>query len=204
MLNAKMKLYQNPVRTRGMEDLEDKFNKWEQLDRELGAGGSEFAVPEITNSIALALLVPLEIEQQFISAPEGSLKTYQQQVAYVRQRITDDKARNMSAKTLKQANTINEVGGEQPKSIEEQGDGEYCDESLINALSHMTKDQIIMYVRGKGKGKYNSWKGKGGQTGKHKGMMTGKEEKERTEKEKGTREKEKATASRVHAGPATK
>ena len=40
MLNAKMKLYQNPVRTRGMEDLEDKFNKWEQLDRELGAGGS--------------------------------------------------------------------------------------------------------------------------------------------------------------------
>ena len=40
MLNAKMKLYQNLVRTRGMDDLEDKFNKWEQLDRELGAGGS--------------------------------------------------------------------------------------------------------------------------------------------------------------------
>ena len=40
MLNAKMKLYQNPVRARGMDDLEDKFNKWEQLDRELGAGGS--------------------------------------------------------------------------------------------------------------------------------------------------------------------
>ena len=163
MLKAKMKLYQNPVCTRGMDDLEDKFNKWEQLDRELGAGGSEFAVPEITKSIALALLVPLEIEQQLISAPEGSLKTYQQQIAYVRQRITDDKARNMSAKTLEQANTINEVGTEQPKAVEEQGDVEYCDENLINALSHMTKkDQIIMYVRGKGKGKYNSYKGKGG------------------------------------------
>ena len=54
-MNAKMKLYQNPVRARGMDDLEDKFNKWEQLGRELGAGGSEFAVPEITRSIALAL-----------------------------------------------------------------------------------------------------------------------------------------------------
>ena len=32
MLNAKMKLYQNPVRTRNMEDLKDKFSKWEQLD----------------------------------------------------------------------------------------------------------------------------------------------------------------------------
>ena len=52
----------------------------------------------------------------------GSLKTYQQQIAYVRQRITDDKARSMSAKTLKQANTVNEVGTEQPKSVDEQGD----------------------------------------------------------------------------------
>ena len=107
--------------------------------------------------MALALLVPHEIEQQFISALEGSLKTYQQQIAYVRQRITDDKARTMSAKTLKAANTINEVGMEQPKAIEEQDDVEYCDGNLINALSHMTKDQIIMYVRGKGKGKFNSW-----------------------------------------------
>ncbi len=68
----------------------------------------------------------------------------------------------MSAKTLKQANTINEIGTEQPRTVEEQGDVEYCDENLINALSHMTKDQILMYVRGKGKGKYNSFKGKGG------------------------------------------
>ena len=81
----------------------------------------------------------------------------------------------MSAKTLNQANIINEVGTEQPEAIEEQGDVEYCDENLINALSHMTKDQIIMYVRGKGKGKYNSWKGKGGtQTGKQKGNDDGK------------------------------
>ncbi len=36
----------------------------------------------------------------------------------------DDKARSMSAKTLEQANTINEVGTEQPKAIEEQGDVE--------------------------------------------------------------------------------
>ena len=150
MLNAKMKLYQNPARAKGMDELEDKFNKWEQLDRELGAGGSEFTVPEITESISLALLVPHEIEQQFISAPEGSLKTYQQQIAYVRQRITDDKARNMSAKTLKQASTINEVGTEQPKSVEEQGDFDYHDENLINALSHLTKEQFMMYVIGKG------------------------------------------------------
>ena len=158
MLNAKLKLYQNPVRARGMDYIEDKFNNWEQHDRELGAGGGAFAVPDITKSIALALLVPVEIEQQFISAPEGSLKTYDQQSTYVRQHIMDNKARNMSAKTLKQANTINEVGGEQTKSIGEQGDVDYCDQNLINALSHMSKDQIIMYMKGKGKGKHNSWK----------------------------------------------
>ena len=176
MLNAKMKLYQNPVRTRGMEDLEDKFNKWEQLDRELGAGGADFTVPEITKSIALHLLVPDEIEQQFISAPEGSLKTYQQQIAYVRQRITDHKARNMSAKTIKPANTINEVGAEQPGAIEEQGN-DTCNENLINAISHLyqhqyTKDEILMYVRGKSKGKYGSAKGKG--KGNQKGNNDGK------------------------------
>ena len=152
MLNANMKLYQNPVRARGMDNLEDKFNKWEQLDTELGAGGGAFAVPDITKSIALALLVPIEIEQKFISAPEGSLKTYDQQITYVRQRIMDNKARSMSAKTLEQANTINEVGVEQPKSIEEQGDVDYCDQNLISALSHMTKDQIIMYMKGQGQG----------------------------------------------------
>ena len=117
MLNARMKLYQNPVRARGMHELEEKFNAWEQLDRDLGAGGSDFAVPDITKSIALALLVPLEIEQQFISAPEGSLKTYDQQITYVRQRITDNKARSMSAKTLKQANTLKEVGGNNPHTL---------------------------------------------------------------------------------------
>ncbi len=127
ILCAKMKLYQNPVRARGMDDLEEKFNNWEQLDRELGAGGGAFAVPDITKSIALTLLVPNEIEQQFISAPEGSLKTYDQQITYVRQRVMDNKARAMSNKTLKQANTINEVGGEQPKSIDEQGDVDYSD-----------------------------------------------------------------------------
>jgi len=58
----------------------------------------------------------------------------------------------MSAKTLKQANTINEVGTEQPKSVDEQGNVEYCDQKLINALSHMTKDKIVMYMKGKGKG----------------------------------------------------
>ena len=135
-----------------MDDLDDKFIKWEQLDRELGAGGAEFAVPEITKSIALALLVPSEIEQQFISAPEGSLNTFQQQIAYVKQRITDDKARNMSAKTLNQANTINEVGTEQPKSVDEQGDVEHSDENLINALNHMTKEQTIMHMKGKDNG----------------------------------------------------
>ncbi len=41
----------------------------------------------------------------------------------------------MSAKTLKQANSIKEIGTEQPRSIEEQGDVEYCDENLINATT---------------------------------------------------------------------
>ena len=45
---------------------------------------------------------------------------------------------------MKQANTINEVGAEQPRAVDEQGDIEYIDENLINALSHMTKEQIIM------------------------------------------------------------
>ena len=67
----------------------------------------------------------------------------------------------MSAKTLNQATTINEVGTEQPKAVEEQGDLDYHDENLINALSHLTKEEVMMYVKGKGKGKYNSWKGKG-------------------------------------------
>ena len=58
MLDAKMKLYQNPVRVTGMSDLEDKFNNWEQLGRELGAGGELFHVPDITKNIALAQLVP--------------------------------------------------------------------------------------------------------------------------------------------------
>ena len=111
--------------------------------------------------LSLYIFVPHEVKQQFIAAPEGSLKTYQQQIAYVRQRITDDKARSMSAKTLNQANNINEVGTGQPKAVDEQGDIGY-DENIIYAFNHMTKEQIIAYVKGKGKGKYNSWKGKGG------------------------------------------
>jgi hypothetical protein len=62
----------------------------------------------------------------------------------------DNKARALSTKTLKQANTINEVGGEQPKPIDEQADVDYCDHNLINALNHMSKDQIIMYMKGQG------------------------------------------------------
>ena len=62
---------------------------------------------------------------------------------------------------------------EQPKATDEQGDIEYGDENLIAALSHLTKDQLLMYVRGKGKGKYNSFKGKGGK-GKGKGHDDGK------------------------------
>ena len=122
-----------------------------------------------------------------ISAPEGSLKTYQQQIAYVRQRITDDKARNMSAKTLKQASNINEVGNGQPTAVDQQGDVEQGDANLIYALrlqaqgytedqvimymKGYTEDQVIMYTKGKGKGKYNPWKGKGGKgkDGKGKG-----------------------------------
>jgi len=64
----------------------------------------------------------------------------------------------MSAKTLKQAGTINEVGTGQPKSVDEQGDFDYHDENLINALSHLTKEQLMMYGKGKGIGKDNSWK----------------------------------------------
>ena len=71
ILCAKMKLYQNPVRARGMDDLEQKFNNWEQLDRELGAGGGAFAVPDITKSIALTLLVPNENRAQIHLSPRG-------------------------------------------------------------------------------------------------------------------------------------
>ena len=78
MLDAKMKLYPNPVRATGMSDLEDKFNSWEQLGRELGAGGELFHVPDITKNIALAQLVPKDIENQFIVAPDGSLQTLNQ------------------------------------------------------------------------------------------------------------------------------
>ena len=39
MLNAKMQLYQNPARARTIDELESRFNDWEQLERELGAGG---------------------------------------------------------------------------------------------------------------------------------------------------------------------
>ena len=86
----------------------------------------------------------------------------------------------MSAKTPKQANSVNEVGTEQPEPVDEQGDVEYSDENLVNALSHMTKDQILMYMKGKGKGKYNSnyrkgkGKGKGIDDGKGKGGKDGK------------------------------
>ena len=109
-----MKLYQNPVRARGMGDLEEKFNNWEQLDRELGAGGGAFAVPDITKSIALTLLVPSEIEQQFISAPEGSLKTYDQQITYVRQRVMDNKARAMSNKPSSKPTPSTKLAGNSP------------------------------------------------------------------------------------------
>ena len=45
MLNAKMQLYQHPVRARTIDELESRFNEWEQLEVELGAGGQDFAVP---------------------------------------------------------------------------------------------------------------------------------------------------------------
>ncbi len=36
MLGAKMKLYQSPARASNMDELEAKFNEWEQLGRDLG------------------------------------------------------------------------------------------------------------------------------------------------------------------------
>ena len=96
-----MKLYQNPVRATGMSDLEDKFNTWEQFGRELGAGGELFHVPDITKNIALTQLVPKDIENQFIVAPNGSLQTLSQRVVYIRQRIATHKADSMSATVLK-------------------------------------------------------------------------------------------------------
>ena len=58
MLDAKMKLNQSPTRANNMDELEVKFNEWEQIGRDLGTGGSAFAVPEITKGIALSQLVP--------------------------------------------------------------------------------------------------------------------------------------------------
>ena len=111
----------------------------------------------------------------------------------------------MSAKTLTQASNLNEVGTEQPRAVDEQGDTEPVDENLIYAFSHMTKDQIIMYMKGKGKGKYNSWKGKGGK-GNKKGNEDGKGGKggKDGKKENVTKEKEWVKASKVRVGPATR
>ena len=62
--------------------------------------------------------------------------------------------------------------GVYPVIVDEQGDIGYG-EHIIYAFNHMTKEQIIAYVKGKGKGKYNSWKRKGGQ-GNKKGNDDGK------------------------------
>ena len=84
MLDAKMKLYQSPARATNMDDLEAKFNEWEQLARDLETGGGRFDVPDVTKNIALEQLVPKDIENQFRVAPDGSLQTRNQRVVYVR------------------------------------------------------------------------------------------------------------------------
>ena len=87
MLDAKMKLYQSPAKT-DMNELETKFAEWEQLGRDLGVGGADFKVCEITRGIALSQLVPKEFEHQFNIDPER-LGTFAQKMHYVRQRISD-------------------------------------------------------------------------------------------------------------------
>ena len=86
---------------------------------------------------------------------KGSLDTYAQNTKYVRQRITDNKARSLSPKTHKQASPINEVTTEQPEPVEEKKD------AGADSFQH-TFENFIMYMKGKGKGKFKSWKGKGG------------------------------------------
>ena len=82
------------------------------------------------------------MEQQFNIAPEGSLKTYAQKVKYVRQRIADNKARSLSAKTLKQANSVNEVTTEQPTPVEDKKNVDT--DPIINVMEH-----FLMYMKGK-------------------------------------------------------
>ena len=93
------------------------------------------------------------MEHQFKIAPEGSLNTYAQKIKYVRQRIADHQASSLSAKTLKH-NPLNEVTTEQPAPVEEKKDA--GTDSFQNTMGH-----FIMYMKGKGKGKFNSWKGIG-------------------------------------------
>ena len=116
VLDAKMKLYQNPVRAAGMSDIEEQFNNWGQLSRELDAGGESFHVSDITKSIALEQLVPRGIENQFMVAPDGSLQTLNHRAAYIRHRITKYKADTMSAKVLKHTPPLHQLApGEEPK-----------------------------------------------------------------------------------------
>ena len=54
-----------------MNELEPKLAEWEQLGRDLGTGGADFKVSEITRAIALSQLVPKDIEHQIIIDPES-------------------------------------------------------------------------------------------------------------------------------------
>jgi len=187
MLDAKMKLDQNPVRATGMSDLEEKFNNWEQLSRDLDAGGESFHVSDITKNIALEQLAPKEIEHQFMVASDGSLQTLSQRANYIRHRITNHKADIMSAKVLKHTPPIHQLApGEEPKlwdpasvkatptpdlvmSLNTMNEGEYWDEAIVNA---MTTNDLVWYMnkgKGKGKGRWGSWKGEGKGNDRRKG-----------------------------------
>ena len=86
------------------------------------------------------------------------LWTLAQNIHYVRERVSDHKAKPISAKALKQVHPINEVSTGSPKPVE--GDAPAEDSSLNGAVK-----ELIMYMKkGTGKGKGKGWgegKGKG-------------------------------------------
>jgi hypothetical protein len=155
VLDAKMKLYQNPQRATNMDDLENKLNDWEQLARDIAAGGGLYEVADITKKNALDQLVTPEIENKFIEAVahDGSLQTLSQRIAYTRQRITAYKAKCMSAKVLKHAPPVHQITPDDQWNFD--GEPQYDGGEPLDAAAVllMPMNDIIMYTnKGKGKG----------------------------------------------------
>ena len=151
----KTKLYQKPQRATNMDDLENKVNDWEQLARDISAGGGLYEVADITKKNALGQLVTPEIESKLIEAVahDGSLQTLSQRFAYTRQRIVAYKTKCMSAKVLEHAPPVHQITPDDQWNFD--GEPQYDGGEPLDAAAVllMPMNDIIMYTnKGKGKG----------------------------------------------------